>query len=123
MVTALWIDDGSGPEINPILTEEEVNAALGQLKQDNITALWRAATDYQESFISGAAIGLLAMGVMQQKPKAMAVMGWINSIWNNEYYPRKERVTYLRNESLCDFSVCGAMPYSVPEISAEILGG
>lgn len=123
MVTPIWIDDGSGPVINPILTEEEINAALNRLKQDNIAALWRAATDYQESFISGAAIGLLTMGVMQQKPKAMAVMGWIDSIWNNQYYPRKEFITYMRNEALYDFSVCGAMPYSVPEISAEVLGG
>jgi hypothetical protein len=87
---------------------------------DNLQALWQAATSYQETFISNAAYGLLAMGCMQGKPKCMACMGWINTIWTDHYYIEKPKVDHLY--AGYDFSVVGPMPYTVPELTAEVLG-
>ena len=84
----------------------------------NLQQLWEDATAYQESFISGAAIGLLTIGVMQQKPKSLAIMNWIQDIWNNHYYVQKLLVdaSYERY----NFSACGECPYSVPELIEEL---
>lgn len=90
------------------------------IKNRKIEELWQAATNYQERYISGAAIGLLTIGVIQNKPKSLAVMAWINTIWNNHYYPQKALIAW--DSSAYDFSVCGSIPYTVPEISAEVLG-
>ena len=81
---------------------------------NRIAALWKAAHDYEYKEISGSAIGLLALGVGQGKPKCVAVMGWIQSIWT-EYYTRKAGTS-----SDTDYSSCGACPYSVPELMAEL---
>lgn len=96
---------------------------LEQRRQSNLESLWQAATSYQEGYISGAAIGLLTIGVLQSKPKCLAVMAWISAIWNDNYYPRKLLVTPVYNATLNDFTDCGAMPYSVPELTAEVFGG
>ena len=112
MVTnELWIDNGTGPVQNPDLTQDEFNAGVASLTAQNVEALWRAATDYQESQISGAAYGLVTLGVIQQKPKSLAVMGWINSIWSL-YYTRKPQITYQWDADLMDFSSCGPMPWN-----------
>lgn len=79
-----------------------------------ITALWQAAHDYEVAEISGSAVGLLAMGVLQGKPKCTAVQNWIKGIWT-EYYTRK-----AGTETSTDYSVCGACPYTVPELMAEL---
>ena len=105
------------PVIVPhVLTAEEKEAML----QDKYAQLWKAATDYQERYISGAAIGLLTIGVIQQKSKALAIMAWIQTVWMNHYYPQKALLVY--DSEIYDFSTCGAMPYSVPELTAEVLG-
>jgi hypothetical protein len=106
---------------NPDITQDEFNAGIAQLQAQNVQALWQAATDYQESFISGAAYGLLTMGVMQGKPKSLAVMAWINSVWAL-YYQRKPTVTYTWDQTLMDFSSCGDMPCSVPDLLSEVMG-
>jgi hypothetical protein len=64
--------------------------------------------------ISGSAIGLITMGVMQSLPKCVAVQNWIKSIWT-EYYTRK-----ANDSTDYDFSVIGACPHSVPELVAEL---
>lgn len=99
-----------------VKTAEEIQAEINFKKE----SLWQAATAYQEKFISGAALSLLTIGVLQQKPKALTVMNWIQSIWNNHYYPQKELVD--ENYTGYDFSVCGDMPFTVPELSQEVLG-
>lgn len=88
--------------------------------EENKNSLWLAATAYQEKYISGAALSLLTLGVLQSKPKAIAIMDWIQTIWNDHYYVQKALVT--ENYYGYDFSVCGSMPYTVPELSAEVLG-
>lgn len=95
-------------------------AEIEQMIKTNVDKLWKEATEYQESFISGAALSLLTLGVLQSKPKSLAIMGWIQDIWNNHYYVQKPLVT--ENYVAYDFTVCGEMPYSVPELSAEVLG-
>lgn len=83
-----------------------------------VEALWIAADRYTSGYISGVAIGILTIGVLQQKPKAVTVSAWSSSVWT-EYYARKALVTIDSVDNL-DYSTFGAMPYSVPELQAEI---
>lgn len=83
-----------------------------------IELLWKAADTYTSAYISGVAIGILTLGVIQQKPKALAVSAWSSSVWDM-YYTRKSLVTADSVDDL-DFSSAGAMPFTVPELKAEI---
>lgn len=121
MVIPVWIDNGTGPVRNPALTDEEFQQGLSYLQAQNVDALWQAAHDYEYAQISGTAIGLLTMGVSQGKPKSTAVMQWIQSVWAL-YYQRKPQVTREWNAALLDFSSCGEIPHSIPELMAEVLG-
>jgi hypothetical protein len=93
----------------------EIDAKDLQRKYDY---LWKAANDFQSGQISGAAIGLLTIGVLAQKPKCTAVQAWIKSVWV-EYYTRKAGVSLQNNVNL-DFSICGNIPYTVPELMEEV---
>jgi len=84
------------------------------IENQRIASLWQAAHDYEYAEVSGSAVGLLAMGVMQSKPKCIAVQNWIKSIWT-EYYTRK-----ANGSTINDYSGCGLCPYSVPELMAEL---
>ena len=86
--------------------------------KDKIEKLWQAADRYTSSFISGVAIGILTIGVLQQKPKAIAVSDWSSRVWA-EYYVRKAQVT-RDSEDNHDFSSFGEIPYSVPELQEEL---
>lgn len=121
MVKALFIDlaDGNGPIRNPEITDEEYASGLEEMKNNNIRTLWQAAHDYEFEQISGSAIGLLVLGVLQAKPKCTAVRNWINSIWAL-YYSRKPTVTHVFDPQLQDFSSCGPIPYTVPELMVEL---
>ncbi len=81
-------------------------------------ALWAAADAYTSKYISGVAIGLLTMGVMQGKPKARAVTMWSSSVWD-DYYTRKALVNESSVDDL-DFSSHGPIPHSVPELRVEL---
>lgn len=83
-----------------------------------VDALWRAADAYTASYISGVAIGLLTLGVLQSLPKALAVSAWSSAVWD-AYYTRKALVTVSSVDNL-DFSSHGPMPHSVPELRAEM---
>ena len=83
-----------------------------------IERLWAAADGYTSSHISGVAIGLLTIGVLQSLPKALAVSAWSSAVWDG-YYARKALVTASSAENL-DFSSHGPMPHSVPELRAEL---
>ena len=99
----------------PVPTTDQI----AQQIKSNVNALWQAANDYQEGFISGAAIGLLTIGVIKNLPKSLAIMTWIQNVWA-EYYTQKPLVTaeYVH----FDFSIVGPMPYNVPELQTEVLG-
>jgi hypothetical protein len=106
-IVQLWLSEGNTPEPadlpDPVVVE-----------QQRIDRLWQAAHDYEFAQVSGSAIGLLAMGVMQGKPKCTAVQDWIKSIWT-EYYTRK-----ANGSTDYDYSFAGPVPYSVPELMAEL---
>ena len=85
-----------------------------QIEAQRVASLWQAAHDYESAEISGSAVGLLAMGVMQGKPKCTAVQNWIKGVWT-EYYIRKAGVS-----TDTDYSCCGACPYTVPELMEEL---
>lgn len=83
----------------------------------NQEALWQAAHAYEQSYISGVGLSILALGVLQGKSKALQVSAWSQALWT-EYYARKATVT-ADSPASGDFSTVGPMPYSVPELAAE----
>jgi len=88
---------------------------LAAKEYKRIAALWQAAHDMEYASISGSAIGLITMGVMTGKPKAIAVQAWIKSIWT-EYYTRK-----ATGSTDYDFAtIAGPCPYTVPELMVEL---
>ena len=122
MVTPLplWIDNGNGPVQNPDLTQDEFNEGLAVFVAQNIQALWQAATDYESAQICGSAIGLVTLGTVKGLPKSLAVLAWIQSIWTL-YYQRKPQVTYQWDSALMDFSSCGPIPFTIPDLIAEVM--
>lgn len=116
-----WVWDWDIEGMSP----EEITAfEAAQALQDAATVarkveeLWQAADKYTTSFISGVAIGILTIGVISQKPKALAVSAWSSSIWT-EYYIRKAAITATSAVNL-SFSSFGPIPYSIPELQAEL---
>jgi hypothetical protein len=98
------------------ITANEANEATRReaVEASRIASLWQGAYDYEFAQISGVAIGLLVLGVMQGLPKALAVKGWSQSIWT-AYYTRK-----ATDSTDTDYSVTGSCPHSVPELMAEL---
>ena len=104
-----------------VLAPEELAQRAADVQSSidaKIEALWQAADRYTSGYISGVAVGILTIGVMQQLPKAMAVSAWSASIWS-EYYARKALVTADSTDNH-DFSSFGPIPHSVPELQAEV---
>ncbi|MGZ5628657.1 MAG: hypothetical protein ACXWFA_18200 [Methylobacter sp.] len=107
-------------EIGEWIEPDYDDAGLYQaLVAKNIQVLWQAAHDYEYQYINGMAIGLLVLGMIQSKPKAIAVQQWSKTIWDL-YYARKSVVTDVFDDTFQDFSSIGAMPYSVPELISEL---
>ena len=116
IIIPAWIEEIEAEyTIEIVDITDEMNAKDLQRKYDY---LWKAANDFQSGQISGAAIGLLTIGVLAQKPKCTAVQAWIKSVWV-EYYNRKAGVSLQNNVNL-DFSICGNIPYTVPELMEEV---
>ena len=87
-------------------------------KTNKIEHLWQAADAYVTGHISGVAIGILTIGVMQGKPKAQTISDWSNRIWT-EYYRRRAEITADSVLDL-DFSSFGSIPHTIPELQAEV---
>lgn len=96
-------------------------SANDRIKSREIERLWQAATDYEFQFISGSAIGLVTAGVIQGKPKCMAVAAWQSDIWD-AYYAAKARVNAGDRGVRVNFEQFGTIPYTVPELKEEIFG-
>jgi len=98
------------------ITYEVINKSDNEL----IDMLWNAAHIYEYSQINGAAIGMVTIGIILNKPKANAVSQWINSIWTL-YYQRKAMilVSGTFTTDMLDFSQCGIMPHDIPELMIE----
>ena len=95
-------------------SQEQLDELAAQKEAQRIASLWQSAHDYEYAQISGSAIGLMAMGAMQAAPKCTAVQNWIKGIWS-EYYTRKAGTS-----TDTDYSVCGACPYTVPDLMVEL---
>ena len=95
-------------------TQEQKAALAEEHESSRIASLWQAAHDKEYEAISGSAIGLIVMGVLQGKPKCAAVQNWIKALWS-EYYIRK-----ASGSSNSDFSIVGECPHSVPELMSEL---
>jgi hypothetical protein len=115
----LWIDNGNGAIPNPGLSQDEFDAGVADLVAQNRDALWQSATNYETSFISGSATRLVNRGVVKGLPKSIAVDAWIDSIWSL-YYSRITSVSAQWDSALYDFTSCGPMPYTIPEIKQEL---
>lgn len=92
----------------------EDHNVVDEVNPEMYNALWEAADAYQTEYISSAAFSLVTLGVIANKPKALAVKAWIDSLWI-EYYSRKADI---ENASL-DFSSVGDMPHTIPELMGE----
>lgn len=108
----LWED------LSGVATDGEIAPFMAIVYAEQIECLWKSATRWQETYISGLASGLLTMGVLMGKPKALAIMQWSGALWG-EYYIRKASIL-ASGEVNYDFSDCGQMPYSIPELRAEL---
>lgn len=121
LVEGIWTPQWKVTDLSPEQIAANLSAKTekeARLVAEKVEALWQAADRYTSSYISGVAIGILAIGVIQQKPKALAVSDWSSRVWK-EYYVRKSQVT-KDSEDNHDFSSFGAIPYSVPELQAEV---
>jgi hypothetical protein len=134
----LWDERTDGPIPNDIVPGKMVRLGkslvktndykpeYAQLKQrreedsvnKKIADLWASADAYINSEINGVGLCLLSAGVQQQKPKALAVAAWCDSIWA-EYYVRKGLIT-AENSVSNDFSSFGSKPYTVLELREEV---
>lgn len=121
LVGGKWKQQWEVMDLPQELVDENI-AAQAAAEQATINAkveaLWASADKYTSNYISGVAIGILTIGVMQQKPKSLAVSAWSSSVWA-EYYARKALIT-ATSEDNRDFSSFGPMPYSVPELQEEV---
>lgn len=83
--------------------------------------LWYACNKYQMNQISGAAVAMLAVGIIVKLPRALAVTMWIQNLWTgpNGYYARKALLTTDSNPNT-DFSEFGTIPFSVPQLNEEL---
>lgn len=115
--TKQWTINQVTPE-QLILNQNALELANSKKIASKIESLWAAADRYVTSYISGVAFSILAVGVMQGKPKALAVAGWNQAIWT-EYYVRKADIT-LESIDNYDFTSFGAIPHSIPELQIEI---
>lgn len=116
-----WFLDASNREAMGITEEADPAPPVPiweEVKAQRISSLWQAAHDYEYLRISGMAIGLLTIGVIQQLPKSLAVAAWSANIWDT-YYIRKSAIADNTQDNL-DFSICGEIPYTIPELRVEI---
>ena len=105
-----------------IQEEVKLEPEIKDFTEINIQSLWKAATQYEQSLISGSMLITLSVGVIKDLPKSLKVKQWINNIWNNYYYPRKSKIPkdVFISEELLNFSQAGVPPYSVQELLEEV---
>jgi len=101
------------PEYKEILQEQ-----VEQYIKEQAGVLWKAADDYINAEINGVGLSILASGVTNQKPKAIAVAQWCDSVWA-EYYVRAAKIT-AESEVNTDFSMFGSKPFTVLELREEV---
>ena len=103
------------PEITEVLEQSGLSINLAaELEVKRVKFLWEEASGFEAKYLTATVVGLVTRGVIQGKPKCVAVQAWVDALWT-EYYSR----TASGSENL-DFSSMGAPPYTVPELVAEL---
>jgi len=120
----LWVDNGQGPARNPDLSGADFAILLQEWRAGLTQILWQAAHDYEYAQISGTGVALLAVGVVKGGPVAASIQAWCQTIWTL-YYQRKPDVSAWTapgqmDMALFDFSSCGNIPHSMPDLMAEL---
>lgn len=115
---------------NVLMTEEEVKDVVNTqayYKSDEHKAskleakkkvLRQAAIDYEINGFSNIGITVLTLGVMQGKPKALAVYNWALALW--EEHSKRASLVSLDTTPDLDFSSMGKAPYSVVDLKEEL---
>lgn len=93
---------------------QELADRQAQIEAQRVASLWQSASATEHAEISGSAIGLITIGVVQGKPKCTAMQAWIKSLWS-EYYLRKGN-----GSTNYDFSAYAMAPHTVPELMIEL---
>jgi len=114
-----WTENIDGSLTITPLPSDIIAANKSASTANNIQALWQAAHDYEYASINGSAVGLVTIGLLRGLPKCIAVSQWVTSIWAL-YYTRKATTTDVFDPSSLDFSSIGSIPYSIPELMAEV---
>lgn len=119
-VGKMYIENGqlvTGTDYTPAY-QAYLNSLQQLVVSSNIADLWNAADRYIYSHINGIGYGLLALGVMSAKPKAIAVAAWVDSVWT-ECQKRQLAVTPGSAINI-DFSSFEPMPFTVWELRDEV---
>lgn len=102
-------------KISEYVVVDGVVSIPAQTDDQRIEKLWQAAHDLEFANINGSAVGMVTLGLLQEKPKCIAVQSWISNIWQI-YYERK-----VGGSTDLDFhTVCGDIPHSIPELMEEL---
>ena len=105
------------------LTQEDIDDCvftINHFQAQKIERLWKAATDYEYSFVANGAYTALLEAKLSGDTKAIAFGDWIKSLWT-EYYSRRDAVTATTNKLELDliseyFTIMGEPPYTIREI-------
>lgn len=108
-----WVEEGN--TIEDEFTPAEIIENEAQAWAQAEDKLWKAAKAHQEQYISGAADAMAYFGASLSLPKCLAVKAWGHAIWA-DYYARKVDLP----DANFDFLNHGAIPHTVPEITAEV---
>ena len=120
--------DGSSESRLAIAIDQTADGAIlpfvstisdASLIMQNVTELWQSAHEYESQYVTGVAIGLLTIGSLKGSPKAMAIQGWVKSLWTL-YYQRKANVGVVLDPALLDFSSVGSPPFSMLQLQIEL---
>lgn len=119
-VRLIWTMNGvqCWEDTNGTATEAEYQPFIDAHEASYLPALLRAADAYQSEYISSVGIGILTIGVMTQKPKALAVMAWSRNLWAE--YDRRRDVIMAGGAPDYDFTSCGPIPFTVWDLQEEL---
>jgi hypothetical protein len=111
-LTAAQDESGAWVEVWTVTAAPELTLAQKQAK------LLSAFSFYEHSQIFGSGIGLLTLGVLQQKPRCLAVQMYLKTLWE-DYQARLTALNNGQNVSF-DFSNNGDKPFSVADLMEDL---
>ena len=104
------------PEITAILQAAGFYDRIAvEVEARRIQILWASANQFESNAISATVASLVTRGVLQSKPKCLAVQAWVDALWT-EYYARKAS----GSDDMNFMPAVGLCPHTVPELVAEL---